>query len=77
MATLRRRKHTQQSGRVTAEAVDAFDAGDRERLHRELRLPPWQASPLEAEGDCPWSPGSAGGFTWADSVALRAALVAA
>ena len=70
MGTLRRRRHSQQA-RITQEAVDAFNAGDHKALRQLLRLPPWQASPIDAEGECPWPPGSAGLTTWADSVALR------
>ena len=75
MGTLRRRRHSQQA-RVTAEAAQAFHNGDHKALHNLLRLPPWQASPIDATGDCPWPEGSAGAATWADAVALREELQA-
>jgi hypothetical protein len=71
---IHRRKHVEKIGRITPTAITAFRAGDRMTLHRELRLPPWQVSPLDADGDCPWSPTVAGGWTWPESVTLRAAL---
>ncbi len=74
MGTIRRRTRTERV-RVTSEAVAAFNNGDAAALHRALRLPPWQASPLIAEGECPWPPGSGGHTTWADSQALRAELL--
>lgn len=73
MPTIRRRKHPQTRS-ITAAALAAFKAGDHLTLHRELRLPPWQASPLDAEGACPWRARSAGWQTWPDSVALREGL---
>ena len=76
MATIRRRKHGERANRITAAALSAWRAGDSLALHRELRLPPWQASPLIAAGKCPW-PSGAGASTWADSCALRAELEAA
>jgi len=74
MGMVRRRKHSDRSGRITNAAVAAFKAGDERTLHRELRLPPWQVSPLTAVGSCPWPAGSGGERTWADSVALREVL---
>lgn len=76
MATIRRRRHTEMPGRITAEAVAAFRAGDSLALSRALRLPPWQASPLSAIGECPWPCSTAGGRAWADSIALRKQLEA-
>lgn len=77
MANVRRRARTQQTGRITADAVAAFIAGDRMELSRALRLPPWQISPLDVAGPCPYPPTTAGGSTWPDSVKLRAELVEA
>jgi hypothetical protein len=74
MGTVHRRRHVERAGRITPTAIAAFRAGDRMTLHRELRLPPGQVSPLDAHGDCPWSSSVAGGRTWPESVALRAAL---
>ncbi len=75
MPTMRHRVNRTQRVRVTPEAVAAFHAGDAMELHRLLRLKPWQASPLDAVGDCPYSANSAGGASWQDSVDLRAALL--
>lgn len=75
MGTPRRRRHSQQT-RVTQEAVDAYRAGDSLTLSRLLRLPPWQISPLDAEGECPYSPQSGCYDLWPDSVALRQELEA-
>ena len=74
MGTIRRRQRTQQSGRITPEVRSAFEALDRSRLHAELRLPPWQVSPLDVSGPCPWPKATAGASTWLDSVALLEAL---
>ncbi len=75
MGTRRRRSHNQRQ-RVTDETVALYAAGDKTALHQALRLPPWQVSPLEAVGECPYPPRSGGGNTWAESVALRAELEA-
>lgn len=74
MATIRRKKHTERHGRITDAALAAFRAGDRRTLHAELRLPPWAASPLDAEGACPWPHGTAGASAWPLSCELREAL---
>ena len=74
MATVRRRRHAERTGRVTAAAHAAWKARDREALHSALRLPPWQPSPLELDGECPWPAGTAAARTWQDSIDLREAL---
>lgn len=71
MGTVRRRKHWEQSGRITEKAIAAFRSGNRKALHRALRLPPWQVSPLDADSASPYPGSAAGGSTWADSAALR------
>lgn len=73
MARKRQNRNIARS-RITPAAVEAYRAGNRLELHRALNLPPWQASPLDAVGACPWPPSSAGGRTWADSVRLREGL---
>lgn len=70
----RYRRRAQRSGTVTPAAVAAYRAGDRDALRRELCLKPWQPTPLEVDGRCPWPEGSAGAKAWPASVALRAAL---
>jgi hypothetical protein len=74
MPTKRMRVNRTQRTRITPEAVAAYRAGDKGELHRLLRLPPWQASPLDAEGECPFPRTSSGHLTWQDSVDLREAL---
>ncbi len=69
---VRRAEHT-----ITGEAEAAYRASDHAALHRALGLKPWEVSPLDAEGDAPWSPGSAGAKTWDKVVRLRAELEAA
>lgn len=77
MTTIRRRTRTQQAGRITPEAVAAFRAGDHATLKHALRLPPWQVSPLDAEGACPYPSLTAAAVTWLDSLTLRNQLQAA
>ena len=77
MPAKRQRKPRKLRVRVTPAAVAAYKAGDWLTLHRELHLKPWQASPLEAFGECPWLRGSAGARTWQDSISLRNELEAA
>jgi hypothetical protein len=71
----RRAKRTEHA--ITPEAIAAFRRGDRECLHRALGLKPWHPSPLEAEGDTPWTGGSMGAKSWALAVELRAELIEA
>jgi hypothetical protein len=72
--TKRYRRRTARTGNITPDAVAAFQGGDRTGLHRELGLKPWQPSPLDVNGACPWPPGSAGQDTWDEAIALRAEL---
>lgn len=74
MATLRKRVTRNQRTRITPECVVAFQAGDEVELHRLLRLPPWQVSPIQATGECCYGKTTAGYATWQDSLALRQAL---
>lgn len=60
--------------RITPAAVEAFKAGDVAGLRRALQLRPWEPSPLDAVGACPWPEWSAGALSWADSVRLRGEL---
>lgn len=63
--------------RITPAAVEAFQAGDVAELRKALQLRPWETSPLDAVGACPWPPSSAGGRTWAKALELRGALTCA
>lgn len=74
MATKRTRKSRNLRARITPAAVAAFAAGDHAALHAELRLAPWEVSPLDAWGDCPWPAGTGAGSSWDQAVALRAEL---
>lgn len=62
---------------ITVEAVAAYRAGDWLGLHRALGLKPWQPSPLDAVGECPWNGNSAGATFWPLAVELRAELESA
>lgn len=77
MGTLHRRKRSEQTGRITADAIEAYRAGDVMALQRALRLPPWHVSPLRAVGTCPSPAGDASSETWPAAVALREQLEAA
>lgn len=77
MGSIRRRKHSERQGRITVAAVAAYRTGDKAALHAELHLRPWQASPIDATGECPWPPTAAGASSWPLSVELRTALEAA
>ena len=77
MSTPRRRTRAPAAHGITAAALAAFKAGNRKALHHELRLRPWAVSPLDAAGECPWPPTTAGATSWPSSVALREALEAA
>lgn len=57
--------------RITPAAVEAFKAGDVAELRKALQLRPWETSPLDAVGVCPWPERSAGALSWASSVRLR------
>lgn len=74
MPTKRKRLQRAVATRINAEAHEAWGHADRIALHRALRLPPWQASPLDAVDQCPWPQTTAGAATWADSVSLREGL---
>lgn len=50
---LKRRTRKVRDLRVTPEAVDAYRRGAWLELHQELRLKPWECSPLDAHGECP------------------------
>lgn len=76
MSTPRRRTRAPAAHSITPAAVAAYRSGDQHTLHAELHLPPWQVSPLDAVGDCPWPQNSAGAITWPASAALRAELEA-
>ena len=65
--------------RITAEAVAAFNAGDRSALHFALGVGPWVPSPLDVHPDepSPWPPGTGGAEYWPLAVELRRELFAA
>lgn len=77
MSTTRYRRRAIGAHQITPAALAAYRAEDRKALHHELRLPPWQVSPLDAHGDCPWPPTTAGATSWPLSCELREALEAA
>lgn len=77
MGTKRRKVPRHAAAKITPEAIAAFRAADDARLRRELRLRPWEASPLAAEGTCPWPANSAGAQSWPQAVELRRQLLEA
>jgi hypothetical protein len=70
---VRRRRTFRRNGRITRQAVEAFQRGDDEALRLELRLKPWEISPLSVEDDepCCYPEGSAGALSWPECLALR------
>lgn len=66
----KRRPRNIARSRITPAALAAYRAGDSQELHKALNLAPWEVSPLEVSGACPWPPGSAGATTWAESKQL-------
>ena len=57
--------------RVPRAVIEAYEARDNDTLHALLDLKPWEVSPLDADGPCPYSPTSAGTMSWAKAAALR------
>lgn len=57
--------------RITEAARDAWQAGDVRALHLALGLRPWEPSPLEIEGPCPWRAGTVGAQSWDRIAELR------
>ncbi len=59
--------------RITAEAVEAYRAGDHKRLHRALGLFPWDASPLDecVMDSCPYHDGMCIARSWETVRELR------
>lgn len=75
MPTKRTKRARPLAAKITPVAVEAYRAGDRRALHRQLRLKPFQVSPLDVhEGPCPFHPSYVASETWAHMQALRAAL---
>jgi hypothetical protein len=63
--------------RIPRAVIEAYKAGDNDTLCVLLDLKPWEISPLEAVGECPYPRTSAGGRSWPKAVALREELLAA
>jgi len=83
---VKRRNAKARLHRITAEAVEAFEAGDYMALHNALGLAPWEASPLPASitvlgvdpnGPKQWSDSQVNIETWAQAVELQRELQAA
>ena len=74
MPTKRLKRNRPLAAKITPAAVEAYQSGDRCELHDELRLKPWQASPLDVEGPCSYPEGSMIAISWSEIQALRAAL---
>ena len=73
---IKRRAAKAKPYRITAEAVEAFRAGDSQALHLALRLPLYMPNPLYVDPDhpCPWSEGSAGARSWPLALELLSAI---
>ncbi|MEL6119242.1 MAG: hypothetical protein AAGL92_10240 [Pseudomonadota bacterium] len=59
---------------VSAAALDAFETGDQQALHRALSLSPWTPSPLIVNGPYPpaWvAPGGSWAQEWRRAWQLR------
>lgn len=76
MPTNRKRRTRNIAPGLTAEAIDAFQAVDRQLLHRALGLKLWDVSPLEVSPgeECPYPPGSGGALDWHRITEIRRAL---
>ncbi len=75
MPTKRTKRARPLAAKITPAAVEAFKAGDRSGLHDQLRLKPWQVSPLDVhDGLCPLHPSYVASGTWPQIQALRATL---
>ena len=73
-----KRRQPKRRARINAEALAAYQAGDRLELHRALGLRPWETSPLDADdGPSPWPSRTAGAESWPQAQELRRALEAA
>ena len=75
MPTKRKKRARPLAAKITPAAVEAYRAGDRRALHRQLRRKPWKVSPLDVhEGPCPMHPSYVASGTWPQMQALRAVL---
>ena len=74
----RKRRTAKHRAPITAEAVEAFRAGDWMATHRALDLRPWEVSPLDAVTPEPpiWAKETATAETWPAARALRAEIQA-
>ena len=76
---VKKRASKARAHRISPEAIEAFEAGDRTALHRVLGLGPWVPSPLEVDPDepSPWPAGTGGATYWPLAVELQRELIAA
>ena len=69
------RKRVSRAGgrfRITRQAVEAFQAGDHERLHMALKIRPWEPSPLETDTpEPPYDSGNQWSKSWPEIHQLR------
>ena len=75
------RKRVSRAGgrfRITREAVEAYKAGDHERLHMALRIRPWEPDPLQTDTpEPPRNDGTVWAEVWPEIYRLRLELEAA
>ena len=76
MPTRRKRITRTPAEHITPGAVAAFVARDYATLHVELRMRPWEISPLDADGLCPYTKPCAGADSWKRAQQLRKAIEA-
>ena len=57
--------------RIPRAVIEAYEAEDDDTLRALLDLKPWEVSPLDADGPCPYSPTSAGARSWPKAMALQ------
>ena len=75
MPTKRTRVTRNPGQRISDTAVELYAKRCYLSLHRELRLAPWQCSPLDVDSDvCPYPPGTGGHESWPKAKKLRAEL---
>ena len=74
MPTKRAKRVRPLAAKITPAAVAAYQAGDWSELHDQLRLKPWQASPLDVAGPCRLHSSFVMAQSWPEIQALRAAL---
>jgi hypothetical protein len=76
---VKRRKAKIKAHQLTPDVFAAFDAGDGVALSRALKLPPWHASPLDADlaGPAPYNHEGCWAMTRPAALEMRREILAA